>query len=127
MTKKVMSLLWMVAIVAGISAHAQSIVPQKDEKKGLWGYVSKSDGKWVVKPKFDEATELTATPNGQLRGTVTQKGKKGFVDDSGKILGAGVVFEEITPMQGDAMFVKVKGKTGVADYNGVYKVKPEVI
>ena len=127
MTKKVMSLLWMVAIVAGIAAHAQSIVPQKDEKKGLWGYVSKSDGKWVVKPKFDEATELTTTPNGQLRGTVTQKGKKGFVDDSGKILGAGVVFEEITPMQGDAMFVKVKGKTGVADYNGVYKVKPEII
>ena len=120
-----MTQLCMLVVLFGISAYAQSIVPQKDEKKGLWGYVSKSDGKWVVKPKFDEATELTASPNGQLRGTVTQKGKKGFIDDSGKILGAGIVFEEITPMQGDAMFVKVKGKTGVADYSGVYKVKPE--
>lgn len=125
-TKRLAAIALLVAAISGISAYAQSIVPQKDEKKGLWGYVSKDNGKWLVKPKFDEATELTTTPNGQLRGTVTQKGKKGFVDDSGKILGAGIVFEEITPMQGDAMFVKVKGKTGVSDYNGVYKVKPEV-
>lgn len=113
-------------ITSGMTAYAQSIIPQKDEKKGQWGYVSKSTGKWVVKPKFDEASELTQAPNGQLRGTVSLKGKKGFVDDSGKILGAGVAFEEVTPMQGDAVFVKVKGKTGVSDYSGVYKVKPEV-
>ena len=113
-------------VMSGIEAYAQSIVPQKDEKKDLWGYVSKSTGKWVVKPKFDEATELNESPNGQLRGTVSQKGKKGLIDDSGKIIGAGVAFEEITPMQGDAMFIKVKGKTGVADYNGNYIVKPEV-
>lgn len=125
--RRLIAFAMLLSTMAGISVYAQSIVPQKDEKKGLWGYVSKDNGKWVVKPKFDEATELTMSPNSQLRGTVTQKGLKGFVDDSGKILGAGIVFEEITPMQGDAIFVKVKGKTGVSDYSGAYKVKPEII
>lgn len=116
-----------VIMAAGNMASAQSIVPRKDDKKGQWGYVSTASGKWVVKPKYDAAAELTSAPNGQLRAAVTLKGKTGFVDDNGKLLGAGAVFEEVTPLEGNAMFVTVKGKKGVVNYDGVYLVKPEII
>lgn len=116
-----------VIMAAGNMASAQSIVPRKDDKKGQWGYVSTASGKWVVKPKYDAAAELTSAPNGQLRAVVTLKGKTGFVDDNGKLLGAGAVFEEVTPLEGNAMFVTVKGKKGVVNYDGVYLVKPEII
>lgn len=107
------------------SLVAQGIVPQLSEKKGQWGYVNPSTGKWVVKPKYEEAGELTKQPNGEMRALVKQKGMQGFINEAGKTMGVGVVFESILPMEGDAMMVTVKGKTGVANYNGEYLIKPE--
>lgn len=122
---KRIALVCLATILSGLMLSAQTIIPRLDSKKGKWGYVSASTDKWVVKPKFDNATELTLMPNGRLRGTITLNGRQGFIDENGKTLGAGIVFEQITPMEGDAMFVTVKGKTGVANYDGIYLVKPE--
>ena len=127
MSKSVLklALVLVVALNFAASAFAQSLVPQKDDKKNLWGYVDTSTGKWVVKPKYDAASEFKTQPNGKSRAVVTTKGLSGFMDESGKLLGAGAVFEKMQPLEGDAMFVTVKGKTGVANYDGVYLVKPE--
>lgn len=117
-------LFMLVGMLLALSATAQGISPQKDAKKNLWGYVDGS-GKWVVKPNFDSASEFATQPNGKRRAIVESKGLKGFIDETGKPLGAGIVFEGIEPMQGDAISVTVKGKKGVANYDGVYIVKPE--
>ncbi len=113
-----------IVLMLTVNVSGQSIVPKKDAKKNLWGYVNSSD-KWVVKPKYDEAGELTEMPNGKMQALVSSKGLKGYLDESGKTLGAGVVFEQMTPLEGNAMLVTVKGKKGVANYEGVYLVKPE--
>ena len=120
------ALFCVATILSGLMLSAQTIIPRQDSKKGKWGYVSTSSDKWIVNPKFENATELTLMPKGRLRGTITLNGRKGFIDENGKTLGAGIVFEQITPMEGDAMFVTVKGKTGVANYDGIYLVKPEI-
>lgn len=121
--KPIMSIALALCLTCG--AYAQNIAPKKDEKKNLWGYVDNSTGKWVVKPKYDSAAEYTAQPNGKKRALVARDGKQGFLDENGKALGAGIVFEKIEPLEGDAMFVTVKGKKGVANYDGVYLIKPE--
>lgn len=114
-------------IVSGImwQLNAQSLVPKQDAKKGTWGYVSSSD-RWVVKPKYDKADGMRTMPNGKTRAIVSHKGKQGFLDENGKPLGAGIIFEKIEPLEGDAMFVTVKGKKGVVNYDGQYLVKPEI-
>lgn len=115
----------MLVIVISMGAYSQTLVPQKDTKKNLWGYVEPSGNKWVVKPKYESASEFITRANGKSRAIVSLKGKQGFLDENGKILGAGIVFEQIEPLEGDAMFVTVKDKKGVANYDGVYLVKPE--
>ena len=111
---------------SALMVSAGGIEPKQDTKKMKWGYVDPSTDKWVVKPKYDSAEPLSEQPNGKMRARVTSDGKTGFLDENGKTLNAGVVFEEITPLQGDAMFVTVKGKKGVANYDGAYLIKPEL-
>lgn len=115
-------------IASGIVWHlsAQSVVPKQDPKKGTWGYVSSSTDKWVVKPQYDKADGMRSMPNGKTRAFVTKKSKIGLVDENGKVLGAGVVFEDTVGMAGDAMMVTVKGKKGVINFDGQYLVKPEI-
>lgn len=124
--KRRLSLAIMTMCLGVCLAYAQSISPQKDDKKGTWGYVNPTTGKWVVKPKYESAGQLTLQPDGKMKAVVVKNGLTGFVDENGKELGAGIVFEDMTPLQGDAMFVTVKGKKGVANYDGVYLIKPEI-
>ena len=45
----------MLALIVGASTlFSQNLTPQKDEKKGKWGYVDEQ-GKWKIKPKYDSA------------------------------------------------------------------------
>lgn len=116
----------MLALIVGVGTiFSQTLTPQKDEKKGKWGYVDEK-GKWKIKPRYESAGELKKQPNDKLRATVAQKGLQGFVDENGKVLGAGIVFEALTPLQGDALLVTVKGKQGIVNYDGVYLLKPEI-
>lgn len=124
--KRRLSLAIMTMCLGVCLTYAQSISPQKDDRKGMWGYVNPTTGKWVVKPKYESAGQLTTQPDGKMKGVVVKNGLTGFVDENGKELGAGIVFEDMTPLQGDAMFVTVKGKKGVANYDGVYLIKPEI-
>lgn len=124
-TKMTATALLLSAALA-VSVQAQSLTPKQDAKKATWGYVNGSSDKWTVKPQFEQAEEFREMPNGKMRAFVTKKGKKGLIDEQGKMLGAGAVFEETTPMRGDAMLVTVKGKKGVVNYDGVYLVKPEI-
>lgn len=107
------------------AAFGADITPQKDAKKGTWGYVG-SNGKWVVKPKYESAAEFTVMPDGKEASQIKHKGLIGYVDANGKLMGAGAVFESVEPLEGNAMLVKVKGKYGVTDYSCVYLVKPEL-
>jgi len=105
--------------------YGATIKPQLDAKKGQWGYVN-NEGKWVVKPKYESAAAFTIMPDGNEASEVTHKGLTGYVDATGRLLGVGAVFESVTPLEGNAMLVKVKGKYGVADYSCKYIVKPEL-
>ena len=45
----------MLALIVGAGTlFSQNLTPQKDEKKGKWGYVDEQ-GKWKIKPKYDSA------------------------------------------------------------------------
>ena len=127
MLKSALKITLTIVIALNFDANifAQGLVPQKDEKKNLWGYVNSSTGKWVVKPKYESASDFKTQPNGKSRAVVAAKGLTGFMDEGGKLLGAGVAFEKMQPLEGDAMLVTVKGKTGVANYDGIYLIKPE--
>lgn len=104
---------------------AQNIIPHLDTKKGLWGYLNPQTGKWKVKPRFDSVQQFTLHPNGQMQAQVAANGKFGYIDQQGKTLGAGIIFESVKPMNGNAIMVTVKGKTGIADYDAQWIVKPE--
>lgn len=109
-----------------IQAQTRQLTPKQDPKKATWGYVDAASDKWIVKPQFDLIEEFRTMPNGKTRAFVVKKGKKGLVDETGKLLGPGAVFSDVKPMKGDAMLVTVKGKMGVLNYDGVYLVKPEI-
>ncbi|MCM1290598.1 MAG: WG repeat-containing protein [Prevotella sp.] len=104
---------------------AQNLSPQQDAKKGTWGYVD-SKGKWVVKPKYDNASSFEKFPDGRMVSEITLKGLKGYVDENGKQLGAGPVFESVERISDGTSLVKVKGKYGVVDNAMVYVQKPEI-
>lgn len=119
-------LLCSFVLCASFFAASQNIEPKQNPKNSKWGFVNKSTDKWVIKPKYDSVEAISQQPNGKLRGKVTTKGKTGFIDEEGKVLGAGVVFEEIVPIDDEAMIVTVKGKKGIANYDGLYLIKPEL-
>ncbi|MCM1320398.1 MAG: WG repeat-containing protein [Muribaculaceae bacterium] len=104
---------------------AQNLTPQQDTKKNTWGYVDAS-GSWAVKPKWDKAGSFSIKPNGAVTAEVEAKDLKGFIDTTGKPLGIGVAFTDITPLDGNALIVTVKDKKGIIDYNGIYLIKPEL-
>ncbi|MCM1428626.1 MAG: WG repeat-containing protein [Clostridium sp.] len=116
------------AIMVGgafINSLAAIVEPKLDSQKNLWGYVQ-ADGKWAIKPKFDKAGPYVKMPNGKELSEVRQKGLIGYVDANGKILGPGVVFESVSPLDGEAMLVSVKGKQGIINCDGIYLIKPEL-
>lgn len=113
-------------LLGAIAVTAQNITPAQDSKKGTWGYQN-AQGKWAVKPKFESATPFESLPGGRIASRVTLKGLTGFVGDDGKLIGPGVVFESVEPLDGDAMLVSVKGKKGVfRTTDGTYIIKPEL-
>lgn len=126
-----LNVLFFILVGVAVGLSAQQLEPRKDGKTGKWGYVEKGTEKWVVKPKYETAEKFEARPNGKKTSLVTLKGKQGFVDESGKELGAGIVFEKIEPIirgisPSNTMFVTVKDKKGLIDYEGVYIIKPEL-
>lgn len=107
-----------------LSAIAQNVQPRQDAKKGTWGY-SNAEGKWVLKPKFETASPFEKQPGDRLLSTVTTKGLIGFVDENGKLVGPGAVFESAEPISDEVMLVKVKDKYGFMTYDGIYRQKPD--
>ena len=119
-------LLCSFVLFAAFFAAAQNIEPKQNPKDSKWGFVDKSTDKWVIKPKYDSVEAISQQPNGKLRGKIIANGKTGFIDEYGNVLGAGVIFEEVVPIDTDAMIVTVKGKKGIANYDGIYLIKPEL-
>lgn len=123
---KKITLLLCLFVLTAFFADAQNIEPKQNSKDSKWGFMDKSTGKWVLKPKYDNVEAISQQPNGKLRGKITAKGKTGFIDEYGKVLGAGVVFEEIIPIDSEAMIVTVKDKKGIVNYDGEYLIKPDL-
>lgn len=107
-----------------LSVIAQSIQPCQDPKKGTWGFCN-TEGKWVIKPKFETASPFEKQPDNRKLSTVSSKGLTGFVDENGKLVGPGVIFESAEAASPEVMLVKVKGKYGFMTYDGVYRQKPD--
>lgn len=110
-----------------LSLWAQGIIPEPKEDTGkhLWGFINPANGKWVVKPNYQKVESYSLGDNGEYRALVHKGNLQGYVGVNGKPLGAGVVFESIEPMSaGNNSIVKVKGKYGVANKNGVLLIKP---
>lgn len=103
---------------------SQNPVPTQDPKKGTYGYMDAS-GKWVVKPKFQEAGEYRKLPSGVEAAFVKENEKEGYLDAQGKPLGAGISFAAIDSISPAAAIVRVKDKYGVVDWNMNYILKPE--
>lgn len=122
----VASLLAVMALADAPMLSAQNVKPTFDEKKNAWGFIGNNNGKWVLKPKFEKAEEFKPLADGKLRSVVTSRGLMGLVDENGKLLTPGAVFESIEPLEGTLMLVKVKGKRGVINSDGVYMIKPEI-
>ncbi len=108
------------------SLSAQNVSPKQDTKKGTWGYVF-STGKWAVKPKYESALPFEKFPDGSNVSKVTIKGLSGYVDENGKPLGAGIVFESMERLSDKAVLVKTKGKYGIVNNSMVYIIKPEIL
>lgn len=126
MYKKILFLL-VLALATGAKAQEFSLEPKQDDKKPLWGYVNRSNGKWVVKPTYNLAEPFKTGADGKPRALVTKGNLQGYIGSDGKPLGAGIVFESIEPtMEGPNMIVAVKGMKGIIDPDGVYLQKPEI-
>lgn len=108
-----------------LNAQNVSLEPKQDAKKPLWGFIDKNTGKWVVKPSYNVVNSFEQGSDGKYRALVTKGNLQGFLGPDGQPLGAGIVFEKIEPlMEGNNLFVTVKGKIGVINPDGDYIQKP---
>lgn len=112
-------------MLGSTSLLAQNVTLQQDAKKGTWGY-SFPSGKWAVKPKYDSALPFEKFPDNRWVSKVSLKGLSGYVDENGKPLGAGIIFESIERLSDNALLVKTKGKYGVVNNAMTYILKPEM-
>ena len=72
-----MPALLLAMALTGLSAPAQDLIPEQNEK-GKWGYVDQNHS-WVIKPKFEYAGQFE---NGRAK--VGKDDKFGYIDYSGK-------------------------------------------
>ena len=72
-----MPALLLAMALTGLSATAQDLIPEQNEK-GKWGYVDQN-GSWVIKPKFQYAGQFE---NGRAK--VGKDDKFGYIDTTGK-------------------------------------------
>lgn len=112
------------ALSPSLATFARYPVPKLDPKKGEWGYVDETD-KWIIKPKFQSATEFTTLPNGNIAAKVSDKEHTGYINLNGKGIGHGVSFESIDSISPTTALVKVKGKYGICDWDFQYILKPD--
>ncbi|MDE6296292.1 MAG: WG repeat-containing protein, partial [Muribaculaceae bacterium] len=110
--------------VNSATIFSEVLTPVKDQKKGLWGYTA-SDGKWVVKPKYQKASEYKLLPGGVKAAFVVDKDKCGYIDEKGKGIGNGIAFSSIDSISPQAVLVKKNDKYGVADWGMNFILKPD--
>lgn len=95
----------------------EKIVPKKDSKSGLWGYVNE-DGKFYIKPGFSDACSF----EGNLA-RISVSGKWGAINDKG-LFQIYPQYESLDIFSSDSLArVQLDGKYGLINNNGV-KVVP---
>ncbi|MDE5869970.1 MAG: WG repeat-containing protein, partial [Muribaculaceae bacterium] len=109
--------------ISALTIHAEVPTPSKDQKNGMWGYVDKQ-GKWVVKPKYQEVSEYKVLPGGLKAAFVVNKDKCGYIDEKGKGIGEGISFSSIDSISPKAALVRKNDKYGVVDWGMKYILKP---
>lgn len=119
-----LSFLSLMTIEFSGNAYSQSLTPKLDANKGKWGYVDAS-GKWIVKPAYDDAAAFKGMPDGSKAAFVKKNGTIGYIDQSGKPKGAGIVFTSIDSISPKAAIIKVKDKYGFAGWDLNYIQKPD--
>ena len=88
-------------------------------KKNKFGYID-STGKFVIKPKFDYASDFYSSDYAQI----IYKGKHGWVNKKTLTYFYDPKFEGVV-ISNNIIFVKQGGKWGIVDENGKFTVEPK--
>lgn len=88
-------------------------------KKHKYGYID-STGNFVIKPKFDYASDFL----GDNFAKIIYKGKQGWINKKTKVFVFNPHYEGVI-ISRDIIFVKLSGKWGIVDENGKFTVEPK--
>ncbi len=109
--KQILTLMFMLAVVAPAGVLAQETYPEPFQKGNKWGYKDSDDNE-VIEPKYDDAKAFS---EGLAR--VKSGGKWGYIDPKGKVVIA-IKFDDVADFSDGVAGAFTGGSGGYIDKTG---------